>query len=95
MTYDTFLLVPYGVLFVLADGSEPYKAKKHRLQLNVTEVGSERFMSTSGQCLPVRDLDSTILSLTCMLFKRRLSWLALGMSQICIEIYIKCPSFGP
>ncbi len=33
------------------DGSEAYKGRRHRLPLNVTEVGAERGMSVSGQYL--------------------------------------------
>lgn len=41
-----------SVLF--KDGTEPHgPPKKHRLYLNVTEVGSERSSSTGGQYLQV------------------------------------------
>lgn len=41
-------------LFYFKDGTEPHgPPKKHRLYLNVTEVGSERSSSTGGQYLQV------------------------------------------
>lgn len=44
----------YSVILFVSDGTEPHgPPKKHRLYLNVTEVGSERSSSTGGQYLQV------------------------------------------
>ncbi|XP_067124139.1 afadin-like isoform X2 [Centruroides vittatus] len=51
---DSLERLPY-LLELNPDGSEIHGApKKHRLYLNVTEVGSERSSSTGGQCLQKR-----------------------------------------
>ena len=42
-----------SILDSFSDGSENLKGRVHRLHLDVTEVGSERSMSTSGQYLQV------------------------------------------
>ena len=49
---------PYRNILSPPDGTElPYKPKRHRLQLNVTEVGSERRSTQGGQYLQLHAPD--------------------------------------
>lgn len=58
LLFNNLLLIQCTVvllfLIFITDGTEPHgPPKKHRLYLNVTEVGSERSSSTGGQYLQV------------------------------------------
>ena len=49
-------LVHVHCLILFPDGTENLKGRVHRLHVDVTEVGSERSMSTSGQYLQVQHI---------------------------------------